>query len=154
MDFFTRRDFIMQLAVGSAALCFPITDAGAASLQSAAARHLNAHRNRDGLQSLSPDRMLVSVAEVQCRLMIANGRIGHSFGRGTTLGERVRKAGGRPRLLAENVARGQIGIAAVMDGWMKSPGHRRNMMHPGMREFGIAQISTNGRPYWALVLGG
>lgn len=153
MDF-SRRAFMMQLAVGPAAFCLPVDDAGAASLQSAAAQYLNTYRKQVGLGSLSSDRMLVSVAEAQCRLMIANGRIGHSFGRGTTLGERVRKAGGHPRLIAENVARGQKSIATVMQGWIKSPGHRRNMLHPGMREFGIAQLSTNGQPYWALVLGG
>jgi uncharacterized protein YkwD len=151
---FSRRAFLIQLTVGSAALCLPIDNASAISLQSAAAQYLNAYRKQAGLGSLSSDRMLVSVAQAQCRLMIANGRIGHSFGRGTTLGDRVRKAGGSPRLIAENVARGQNSIATVMQAWMKSPGHRRNMLHPGMREFGIAQLSNNGRPYWALVLGG
>jgi uncharacterized protein YkwD len=150
----SRRDFLYIVGGGIAALALPIGAAEATSLQSAAAQYINAYRARSGLAPLSSNRTLASVADLQCRLMIANGRIGHQFGPGTRLTERLAHAGGEPRLIAENVARGQAGIPEVMAAWMRSPGHRRNMLHPRMTEFGLAQKSADGEPYWALVLGG
>lgn len=150
----SRRTFLIQALAGISVAALPLSEAQAASLQSAGAHYINAYRAKYGLSSLRYDRTLASVADLQCRLMIANGHIGHAFGCGTTLGERLSQAGDAPRLAAENVARGQDSIAAVMEAWMHSPGHRRNMLHPRMREFGIAQRVSNGQPYWALVLGG
>jgi uncharacterized protein YkwD len=150
----SRRTFLVQALTGIAVLALPQSEAEAASLQAAGAQYINAYRAKSGLSPVTSDHTLASVADLQCRLMIANGRIGHSFGRGTTLSERLRTAGGEPRLVAENVARGQDSLAAVMEAWMASPGHRRNMLHPRMREFGMAQRSSGGEPYWALVLGG
>jgi uncharacterized protein YkwD len=150
----SRRDFLFQGFAGVAVLTLPTDGAEAASIQASGAQYINAYRARSGLAPLSPNRTLTSVADLQCRLMIANGRIGHSFGPGTRLGERLVQVGGQPRLIAENVARGQTGIPEVMSAWMRSPGHRRNMLHPRMTEFGLAQKSASGHPYWALVLGG
>jgi uncharacterized protein YkwD len=150
----SRRSFLVQSAGGIACLALPFGPARAASLQSAGAQYINTYRAKSGLAPLNTNRTLTSVADLQCRLMIANGRIGHQFGPGTRLTERLVRAGGEPRLIAENVARGQAGISEVMAAWMRSPGHRRNMLHPRMTEFGLAQKSANGQPYWALVLGG
>jgi uncharacterized protein YkwD len=38
--------------------------------------------------------------------------------------------------------------------WMNSSGHRRNMLDPRFRRFGLASASASGSPerYWALVL--
>ncbi len=153
MDF-SRRTFLIQAMAGLTAVALSPGKVIAASLQSAGAQHINAYRAKYGLPPVNADHTLAAVADRQCRLMIANGRIGHAFGRGTTLGERLRAAGDRPRLAAENVAQGQGSLAAVMEAWMNSSGHRRNMLHPRMREFGIAQRTARGQPYWALVLGG
>jgi uncharacterized protein YkwD len=150
----TRRSFLVQSATGMTCVLLPVSEADAASLQSAGAQYINAYRAKSGLGPLSTNRTLTSVADLQCRLMIANGRIGHQFGPGTRLTERLVRSGGEPRLIAENVARGQAGIPEVMAAWMRSPGHRRNMLHPRMTEFGLAQKSASGQPYWALVLGG
>lgn len=150
----SRRVFLTQALGCTAALALPAGETLAASLHSTGAQYINAYRARAGLSPLRSSPLLASVAQTQCRLMIANGRIGHSFGPGTRLGERLLKAGGEPRLVAENVARGQMSVSDVMEAWMNSSGHRRNMLHPRMREFGLAQLSNGGKPYWALVLGG
>jgi uncharacterized protein YkwD len=93
---------------------------------------------------------LVSAASAQCGIMIAYGKIGHSFGAGKAFSERMRRAGIGPGYQAENVARGQRNVAEVMQAWMNSRGHRRNMLDPKMISFGIASKSG----YWALVLAG
>ncbi len=132
--------------------CFLLSagESDAATLQSEAARYLNGHRTKAGLRPVSSVRPLVDAASAQCAIMIAHGRIGHSFGPGTSFGERMRRAGIGPGYQAENVARGQRSVADVMQAWMNSRGHRRNMLDPKMSAFGIA--FKNG--YWALVLAG
>lgn len=50
----------------------------------------------------------------------------------------------------ENIAMGQMNIGEVMDGWLKSPGHCKNLMNPAFREVGVAQFNQ----YWVQDFGG
>lgn len=57
--------------------------------------------------------------------------------------------------LAENIAKGQRTVEKVMDAWMNSRGHRRNILsgrytHVG---FGIAR-QENGAIFWCVKFGG
>jgi uncharacterized protein YkwD len=52
--------------------------------------------------------------------------------------------------VGENIAFGQQSIAEVMEGWLKSPGHCRNLMDPGFKEIGIAEDNK----YWVQDFGG
>lgn len=149
----SRRNVLGQLGavlLVPAALIDTSPRAEAAPLQSEAARYLNSHRAKAGLGPLAPDAHLAGAASAQCAIMIAHGKIGHSFGLGTGFSERMQRAGVAPGYHAENVARGQRGVAEVMQAWMNSRGHRRNMLDPQMSSFGIASKSG----YWALDLAG
>jgi uncharacterized protein YkwD len=46
----------------------------------------------------------------------------------------------------ENVAYGQSTPQAVMNAWMTSPGHRRNILNSRYTEIGVGYV-YNGRPY-------
>ncbi len=52
--------------------------------------------------------------------------------------------------VGENIAQGQMTIAEVMDGWLKSPGHCRNLMNPAFKEIGVAEVNH----YWVQDFGG
>ena len=55
---------------------------------------------------------------------------------------------------AENVAYGCDDEACTIKQWSRSSGHRANMLLRDVRGYGIASaVSSNGRRYWALVLG-
>jgi len=55
---------------------------------------------------------------------------------------------------AENVAYGCGESACVIQQWVNSSGHRRNMLIPGLRRYGLASAtSPSGRKYWALEVG-
>ena len=57
-------------------------------------------------------------------------------------------------MAAENVAYGATDIGRVMQMWMESPPHRRNMLDPRFSRFGVASASdSKGKRYWAMVLG-
>src|SRR5271165_2877397 len=50
--------------------------------------------------------------------------------------------GYRSFMIGENIAFGQQSIAEVMLGWLKSPGHCRNLMNPVFKEVGAAEYNT------------
>lgn len=52
--------------------------------------------------------------------------------------------------VGENIAQGQMSIAEVMDGWMHSEGHCRNLMNPAFKEVGVS-VNDN---YWVQDFGG
>jgi uncharacterized protein YkwD len=58
------------------------------------------------------------------------------------------------RMVGENVAYGYRDGAAVMVGWMNSPGHRANILNANYRLLGVgAAQSAQGRWYSAQVFG-
>lgn len=89
--------------------------------------YTNQFRKSKGL----PPLQLSEVASVEANRHsrdMANGRMG--FGH-AGFDERIRsisKAVGRISSAAENVAYGQMNARSVVDGWIKSPPHRRNML--------------------------
>ena len=62
---------------------------------------------------------------------------------------RARAAGYCYRALAENIAWGIPSSDQVVEGWLNSPGHRRNILTPQLREYGLA--GADG--YWVMVIG-
>ena len=44
--------------------------------------------------------------------------------------------------VAENIAMGQQSTEEVIDAWMRSPGHRANMLNGGFRRIGVAAYRT------------
>ena len=53
-------------------------------------------------------------------------------------------------MVGENIARGQQSIQEVMDAWIKSPDHCRNLMNAGFKEIGVSQYND----YWVQDFGG
>ena len=53
------------------------------------------------------------------------------------------------RAAGENIAMGQTSPEQVMNGWMNSEGHRKNILSPNFTQIGVG-IAKNaeGRLYW------
>jgi uncharacterized protein YkwD len=61
----------------------------------------------------------------------------------------VTNAGYRWSAVAENIAMGYPDPAAVMTGWMNSPGHRTNILNCQYRQLGVGvAASAKGARYW------
>jgi uncharacterized protein YkwD len=90
--------------------------------------------------------------------MAANNYLSHTSLDGRTYDQRIWQAGytgGFP--LAENIAGGPSSAQAVVDGWMQSAGHCRNIMGSGYRVVGIGYAftpSSTYRHYWTQAFGG
>jgi uncharacterized protein YkwD len=120
---------------------------------------VNAERTSRGLKPLRADTKLGQAARRHASDMVQRAYFGHVSPSGDSVGDRVRAAGyGDPRdgwLVGENLAWGTGRRATpnrVVDAWLGSEGHRRIMLRPEYREFGIAAVAgapkqtTSGLP--------
>ena len=74
----------------------------------------------------------------------------HTGSDGSDMGTRIQRQGYYPfTTWGENVAYWYPTLQAVMDGWMTSPGHCRNIMFSAFKDVGMAVAYTpSGTPYW------
>jgi uncharacterized protein YkwD len=118
-----------------------------------AASYMDAARRSNGLPAATPDSQLDRAALEQARYMAAAGEMTHTTRRGRDFASR-KKDNEIKGTAAENVAYGATDIGRVMQMWMESPPHRRNMLDPRFSRFGVASATdAKGKRYWAMVLG-
>jgi uncharacterized protein YkwD len=56
-------------------------------------------------------------------------------------------------MYGENLAKGFSSADGVMNGWMNSPGHKKNIMDPGFKTIGVSVHKDGGTWYWAQEFG-
>lgn len=119
-------------------------------------RLLSAHNAERARKRLSPLALNPELAEAARRhaLDMANRRkMSHSGGDRSSPFDRMTRVGYRYGRAAENVAAGQADVESVMRDWMKSPGHRRNILG-AYSEIGVARaIAADGTSYWCATFG-
>jgi uncharacterized protein YkwD len=81
----------------------------------------------------------------------------HTGKDGSVVGARALQAGYVWRKVGENIASGQDSADDVVAGWLASPGHCANIMHPEFTEMGTAyafgSVEKKSRVYWTQVFG-
>lgn len=81
--------------------------------------------------------------------MCARGDLSHTSQDGRSPWDRLRAGGVAFSAGGENIAAGYRTPAEVHDGWMNSPGHRRNMLGNWTRAaIGIARCGHRMSPFW------
>lgn len=99
---------------------------------------------------------LAQAAQAHSDYMAQTGQFDHQgIGDGTPA-DRVSRTGYAWRTLGENIAWGQpssiLDLQAVMQGWLKSPGHCSNLMNPAFTQLGMASSkSSDDAIYWTQV---
>jgi len=111
---------------------------------------VNKQRSRYGLPALGLDRALVSAAQYHSNEQAQYRTMTHSDRRGRTLGQRITQAGfPQWQSVGENVAFGYNDETSCMDAWMKSPGHRANILNHSYTHMGSAVAwSGDNTPYF------
>ncbi|KAE9019162.1 hypothetical protein PR003_g13320 [Phytophthora rubi] len=89
---------------------------------------VNQERATKNLPPLRMHSKLQAAAQRQADDMAANKFMDHQGSDGSKMAQRAAEAGFTGGAVAENVAAGQKSVSAVVDSWMKSPGHRRNIL--------------------------
>jgi uncharacterized protein YkwD len=137
------------------------TAANGAVIRHATLCLLNRQRARHGLRRLRQQRSLTRAATAYARLMVRHGFFDHVSPAGSTMTQRIRHTNylrnTRSWSIGENLAwgAGAAGMPAVIvNAWMHSPGHRRNILDGVFREIGIGIAAGAPRGAGAAVAGG
>jgi uncharacterized protein YkwD len=113
----------------------------------------NGKRRKRGLKPLIINMQLVCLARKQSANMARNNQLSHTVN-GKTLAHRIEKSRYPYRYIGENVARSKRSPPHVIKMWMKSQGHRVNILNPNFREIGIGIIKAkNGDKYFTQIYG-
>ncbi len=119
-----------------------------------AERYINRVRARHGAGPVRMEGRLIKAALRHSLMMARKGKLTHQFGPGTRFKERIQKAGIRGSA-AENISAGYSSMESVIDGWHRSPGHRRNLINRKLTHIGMAAAVNSAsryRTYWTLIL--
>lgn len=81
--------------------------------------------------------------------MFKNKYFSHTGLNGSDPGARIDGAGYRWRHYGENIAMGYTTERQVVEAWIKSPGHCRNIMNKDYKEMGVARVGD----YWTQEFG-
>jgi hypothetical protein len=106
----------------------------------------NAERAERGLPTLRWSVTLYEAADGHAREMAARASISHQYPGEPELAARGRSAGARFSEIAENVAQAPTAVL-IHDAWMKSAGHRANLLDPNVDSVGIRVLKRNGQLY-------
>src|SRR3954467_3673730 len=138
---------IKLLLLATTVLAFALAGCGSLSVPGTVetATSLNGFRAAHGLSQLRTDGALAALASEHAGDMARRDSLDHNSFM-TSRGPRGARA--------ENVAYGCKDPACVIQQWVNSSGHRRNMLIPGLTRYGLASAtSPSGKKYWALLVG-
>jgi len=125
-------------------------DIGVLELQTIQA--INGIRREYELKPLQPQQDLSDVARDHSADMADRDYFDHDSPEGDGPGDRMRRHAVPFRFVAENIAKSldmDDPVNAVVEGWMKSPGHRKNIMRGDVYRTGVGvAIDELGRIYF------
>ena len=116
----------------------------------------NAQRVALGLPPLARETALMRAAQLQADQMAALNTMAHDLPHAAypTLDARLAAVGYRMAASGENVAEGYPSAAAVVAGWMTSPGHRANIVSTLFTQMGAGMATgSSGHRFHAQVFG-
>lgn len=103
----------------------------------------NAERAAAGCGALRADPRISAAAQGHSEDMARQGYFAHDSRDGRDFADRI-TAAGYPSPGAENIAMGQPDAATVVQDWMESPGHRRNILDCSLTTIGVGESGG----YW------
>lgn len=122
------------------------------------AKQTNKFREGQKLVTLNGDKKLNKTARVYARYMAKEGKCGHTVD-GRTPSQRVKAQEYEYCIVAENVAchfssksmSADELATALLTGWKESPGHRKNLVDPDVREVGFGVVYSEDDGYFYAV---
>lgn len=100
----------------------------------------NTARAKAGCAPLRPEPRLTAAAAGHARAMANQNFFGHVSKNGASLRQRIYAQGYRYRAAAENISAGRSTASEAMQAWMRSAGHRKNLLNCRYAQTGIAMV--------------
>jgi uncharacterized protein YkwD len=98
---------------------------------------VNSERMNAGVPALRYDPSLARAAHAHAADMVAQNYFDHTSLDGRDFSDRAAAAGYQGFATGENIARGQENAEEVMNSWMTSAGHRKNILSANSNEIGV-----------------
>jgi uncharacterized protein YkwD len=108
----------------------------------------NTERAKNGCGPLKLNSALTKAADLHATDMVVHHFFDHNSQDGRSPFDRMKSAGFKGGAMAENIAVGYKSAAAVVDGWMHSEGHRKNILNCDYTMIGIGYDSGQVKPEW------
>jgi uncharacterized protein YkwD len=106
----------------------------------------NKKRRENSLTEFIYDQELTNFAQAHADWMASRNKLEH---------QSLSKIMDNWHTAGENIAYGQRTVEEVMNSWMNSSGHRRNILNKSFTHIGLGRASTkNGTIYWCVDFGG
>lgn len=127
----------------------PTVNKAAGSYEAQVADLVNQERAAQGLPALKYNAELSKVAEAKAADLRDKNYFSHTSPTYGSPFDMMKSFGIRYTAAGENIAKGYTTPAAVMNGWMNSPGHKANILNSSFTEIGVGYVSgDNGAGYW------
>ena len=137
---------VVVFAPASLAVAEPASAATTTQMKKDVVSLLNAYRKKAGCSPLRVDARLQKAAGDHSYDMRRLNYFSHTSKDGRSPWTRIRATGYRYGS-AENIAAGQRTPKAVVDAWMKSPGHRANILNCANKAVGTGVSRGSGTYY-------
>jgi len=139
---------IALVCVGLAAIAHAEQRSETAAAEQELFRYTNQARAQAGAPPLEWNQWLAQAAREHAQSMVARGELSHQVPGEPALRERLIATGLRFDASAENIAFGDT-PSEIHQSWMKSPGHRTNLLNPRYNAIGIV-VMRRGDSLWAV----
>ncbi|HEY9600511.1 MAG TPA: CAP domain-containing protein [Allocoleopsis sp.] len=121
-----------------------------AKMEAAVRQRINEIREQKGLNALENNEKLAQVARNYSQQMARDNFFSHTGSDGSTLATRVRAGRIFYWVVGENLFKSRNiaePVPVAVQGWMKSPGHRENILRPIFTQTGVGVWKTGSTYY-------
>lgn len=105
--------------------------------------YINSERKKVGASPLKLNKKLQEVAILKVDEMSKKNYFSHTSPKYGNISQMLKGQGVKYRTAGENIAKGQKTPKEVFDTWMKSKGHRENLLNPKFKEMGVGVEKKN-----------
>lgn len=127
----------------------PEVDTSFSAFQNEVLSLVNQERAKVGANPLTLNKELSDVATIKSQDMIDKNYFDHNSPTYGSPFDMMNQFGISYSAAGENIAMGQTSPQDVMNSWMNSPGHRKNILSSDFTELGVGVAkNSNGQLYW------
>ena len=142
-----RKFFIILILIFLSTLSFGIED-----YQKIILKEVNIEREKNHLKPLKIDSRLNKIAVIKAKDMAKDKKMSHTSKKFGATFNLIKKENIHFTKAAENIASGHKTPEFVTERWLKSKGHRKNILERDYRFIGIGKASDNeGKLYWVQI---
>lgn len=142
-----RKAFIVLIFILSFAISFSLEE-----YQKIILKGVNVEREKNHLKPLKIDNRLNKIAIVKAKDMAREKKMSHTSKKFGVTFNLIKKEGISYTKAGENIASEHKTPEFVTERWLKSKGHRKNILERDYRFIGIGKATdNNGKIYWVQI---